>query len=414
MALVIGIIGGVSESRFVKAFINGAADMMSVVLIIALARSITVLMGETGLDMWILENAANALCRLVGDHLRAACRSCCTSCSRSSSRPLRAWRPCPCPSWARWRHQLGFSPDDHDHDLQRRQRPGEPVHPDQRRHHGRSCAREDRVLDLAQVLPPSVPCAEGATLYVPGPARCQACGARRFAESGFVPHAKASTFGHFKPSQGFDNDKYLSMQSEHIRERITSSATSSIWNSAASCSTTTTPPACSRASSPTPSSACSMQLKDRPRWSSSSSANDIEKNKVRGDLGHHLRRGRAAPHRRLPLQGLRGQRVRHPVRAPAVEAFEKRLNSWASAATATTPSPATPTTSPTSSATRGTARTSTSRPRAPSWSSRRPAPAAARWPPAFPSCTTSTSAASRPVTPSSRPSPSGTCPSSTR
>ncbi len=61
MALVIGVIGGLSESRFVKAFINGAADMMSVVLIIALARSITVLMGQTGLDMWILENAANAL-----------------------------------------------------------------------------------------------------------------------------------------------------------------------------------------------------------------------------------------------------------------------------------------------------------------------------------------------------------------
>lgn len=61
MAIVIGIVGGVSESRFVKAFINGAADMMSVVLVIALARSVTVLMGETGLDMWILENAANAL-----------------------------------------------------------------------------------------------------------------------------------------------------------------------------------------------------------------------------------------------------------------------------------------------------------------------------------------------------------------
>lgn len=61
MALVIGVIGGLSESRFVKAFINGAADMMSVVLIIALARSITVLMGETGLDIWILDNAAAAL-----------------------------------------------------------------------------------------------------------------------------------------------------------------------------------------------------------------------------------------------------------------------------------------------------------------------------------------------------------------
>jgi len=61
MALIIGVIGGVSESRFVKAFINGAADMMSVVLIIALARSITVLMASTGLDMWILNNAAAAL-----------------------------------------------------------------------------------------------------------------------------------------------------------------------------------------------------------------------------------------------------------------------------------------------------------------------------------------------------------------
>ena len=61
MALIIGLIGGVGESRFVKTFLNGAADMMSVVLIIAVARSITILMGDTGLDLWILDNAANAL-----------------------------------------------------------------------------------------------------------------------------------------------------------------------------------------------------------------------------------------------------------------------------------------------------------------------------------------------------------------
>ncbi len=65
MALVIGVVGGVSESRFVKSFINGAADMMSVVLIIALARSITVLMSETGLDIWILNTAAGALTDLA-------------------------------------------------------------------------------------------------------------------------------------------------------------------------------------------------------------------------------------------------------------------------------------------------------------------------------------------------------------
>ncbi|MCL1796731.1 MAG: YfcC family protein [Eggerthellaceae bacterium] len=61
MALVIGFIGGLTESRFVKAFIAGAADMMGVVLIIALARSITVLMDTTGMSGWILENAANFL-----------------------------------------------------------------------------------------------------------------------------------------------------------------------------------------------------------------------------------------------------------------------------------------------------------------------------------------------------------------
>ncbi len=61
MAFVIGLIGGIGESRFVKAFINGAADMMSVVLIIALARSVTVLMQGTGLSTWILDAAANGL-----------------------------------------------------------------------------------------------------------------------------------------------------------------------------------------------------------------------------------------------------------------------------------------------------------------------------------------------------------------
>lgn len=61
MSFIIGLIGGISQDRFVKAFINGAGEMMSVVLIIALARSITVLMGETGLDEWILNTAASGL-----------------------------------------------------------------------------------------------------------------------------------------------------------------------------------------------------------------------------------------------------------------------------------------------------------------------------------------------------------------
>ncbi len=61
MTIIIGFVAWLGEGRFIKAFLNGAADMISVVLIIAVARSITVLMGETGLDIWILENASNAL-----------------------------------------------------------------------------------------------------------------------------------------------------------------------------------------------------------------------------------------------------------------------------------------------------------------------------------------------------------------
>lgn len=61
MSFIIGLIGGISQDRFVKSFIAGAGDMMSVVLIIALARSITVLMGSTGLSDWILVTAADGL-----------------------------------------------------------------------------------------------------------------------------------------------------------------------------------------------------------------------------------------------------------------------------------------------------------------------------------------------------------------
>lgn len=61
MAIIIGFVAWMREAEFVKAFLNGAADMISVVLIIAVARSITVLMGETGLDMWLLDQAASWL-----------------------------------------------------------------------------------------------------------------------------------------------------------------------------------------------------------------------------------------------------------------------------------------------------------------------------------------------------------------
>lgn len=66
MAVLIGIIGGLSEKQIVNTFITGAADMMSVVLVIALARGISVLMANTGLDVYVLDAAANALAGLSG------------------------------------------------------------------------------------------------------------------------------------------------------------------------------------------------------------------------------------------------------------------------------------------------------------------------------------------------------------
>ena len=66
MAVLIGIIGGLSEKQIVNTFITGAADMMSVVLVIALARGISVLMAATGLDVYVLDAAANALAGLSG------------------------------------------------------------------------------------------------------------------------------------------------------------------------------------------------------------------------------------------------------------------------------------------------------------------------------------------------------------
>ena len=66
MAIVIGIVGGLGEKKIVNTFISGAADMMSVVLIIALARGISVLMAATGLDQFVLKHAADALAGLSG------------------------------------------------------------------------------------------------------------------------------------------------------------------------------------------------------------------------------------------------------------------------------------------------------------------------------------------------------------
>ncbi|OUO89690.1 C4-dicarboxylate ABC transporter [Gordonibacter sp. An230] len=61
MAIVIGVLARLSGKDIVGTFLGGCAEMVSVALVIALARSVAVIMGETQLDTFILTNAANAL-----------------------------------------------------------------------------------------------------------------------------------------------------------------------------------------------------------------------------------------------------------------------------------------------------------------------------------------------------------------
>lgn len=61
MSIVIAIIGGIPERELVNTFVAGAADMVGVVLVIAVSRGISVIMTSTGLGDYILMNAANAL-----------------------------------------------------------------------------------------------------------------------------------------------------------------------------------------------------------------------------------------------------------------------------------------------------------------------------------------------------------------
>ena len=61
MTIVIGVVNGMSEHEFVDTFIDGADDMVGVILVIAIARGASVLMTQTHLDNYIIFNAAKSL-----------------------------------------------------------------------------------------------------------------------------------------------------------------------------------------------------------------------------------------------------------------------------------------------------------------------------------------------------------------
>ena len=61
MTIVIGIVNRMSEHELVDTFIDGADDMVGVILVIAIARGASVLMTQTYLDNYIIFNAAQVL-----------------------------------------------------------------------------------------------------------------------------------------------------------------------------------------------------------------------------------------------------------------------------------------------------------------------------------------------------------------
>ena len=61
MTIVIGIINGMSEHELVDTIIDGADDMVGVILIIAVARGTSILMMQTHLDNYIIFNASKGL-----------------------------------------------------------------------------------------------------------------------------------------------------------------------------------------------------------------------------------------------------------------------------------------------------------------------------------------------------------------
>ncbi|WEG72977.1 YfcC family protein [Vagococcus intermedius] len=61
MGLIIALIQGFSETEIIDHFLDGTKDMLSVVLIIVVARGASVLMAQTHLDLYILDKAAGGL-----------------------------------------------------------------------------------------------------------------------------------------------------------------------------------------------------------------------------------------------------------------------------------------------------------------------------------------------------------------
>ena len=61
MAVIIGIVYGMKEGEIIGSFMEGAADMVGVALVIGVSKGISVMMSTTGLDQYVLNSASSLL-----------------------------------------------------------------------------------------------------------------------------------------------------------------------------------------------------------------------------------------------------------------------------------------------------------------------------------------------------------------
>ncbi|WP_392486291.1 YfcC family protein [Haloimpatiens sp. FM7315] len=66
VAVVIGMVSGLSEKEIVNSFIAGCSDMMGVALVIGISRGVSFMMANTGLDLLILDKACGVLNNVSG------------------------------------------------------------------------------------------------------------------------------------------------------------------------------------------------------------------------------------------------------------------------------------------------------------------------------------------------------------
>ena len=115
--------------------------------------------------------------------------------------------------------------------------------------------------------------------------------------------------------QGFDNGQYLKLQSQHIQERIAQFGGKLYLEFGGKLFDDFHASRVLPGFEPDSKIRMLAQMKDKAEIIIAINASDIEKNKVRGDLGITYDKRRAPAHRRVPVHGpVRGQRGGHPVR----------------------------------------------------------------------------------------------------